>query len=784
MVVPHKAKTIKRNGQTLVKVWINEQQRLFRRPFDPYMYSTTQRNDIRVRTLEEKVRKKNFINFEWMDLYKYSFKDVKMVGYYRDENSLECGTVFLQRILIDEPDFFKNPLMGAKPFKSLTFDIETTTPKDLFPKPERNPIKAISFAIDGGEPETKVGDGITDFNLLRWFKRRWTDEDPDIISGFNIKFFDLPYIFKRMSINRIPYDDLGRGRGYINPQHIDFVGRVIFDVFDEVRLDQTLSNLPDRKLKTMMKHIGIKEPVEMDWLRAEDVSDEEWKVYVESDVHGTNMLRAAYYRNLAMLSEMLGMPFSLLSGRMPGLLPRVFSARGLKQKDLVSIISNCQRFPVRFPDYQHDEEEDHTRFKAHKGRTRAAFQAATVAMYLKGLHKKVKKVDYKSLYPFTMVTLNISPETVNLIKETPVPKGTCKGKCTEVERRGDYIYMKIYDNPRVKKKKMPSQECIVELMIDQSEEGFYKARILEILAERASIKKQLKITYDEMLYSRQWSLKVLPNSFFGYNGSPHCEYGKLEVAMAIVAFGRYVVQFTVDWVTEHYGQIIIEIDTDGFYLTKEIDVDALNKAIKEHIEEKLGVKNYLEFELEEFGTSYFVKMKNYVLLDEEKDEVVIHGNSLKGTHVSRVYDAIVKEVANGLLRGKSRADVLAHFRDLASMRSYDLGMFVMSRAVRKNPRKYPDGNMLKKLVARYKSKFGIDLKIGDRIFYVKAHEGYRLLSEVERKDIDDKYYRKSVQAISEKFELTGRQSGLMEFAQKPIDEEDDDDIDDEDVMTY
>ena len=91
-------------------------------------------------------------------------------------------------------------------------DIEVGS-ENGFPDPyiAQEPITAICIKYVGGETVVfgcgdyvKQGDEIyikcvDEISLIKKFLQLWQDKCPDIISGWNIKFFDIPYIYNRIA---------------------------------------------------------------------------------------------------------------------------------------------------------------------------------------------------------------------------------------------------------------------------------------------------------------------------------------------------------------------------------------------------------------------------------------------------------------------------------------------------------------------------------------------------------------------------------------------------------
>jgi DNA polymerase delta subunit 1 len=112
--------------------------------------------------------------------------------------------------------------------RTLSFDIECCGRKGIFPVPEEDPVIQIAnlvvdqmgsviakniFTLNSCAPIT--GSDVFSFedekDLLKAWKDFFVECDPDIITGYNIVGFDIPYLIDRavaLSIDAFPY--LGR----------------------------------------------------------------------------------------------------------------------------------------------------------------------------------------------------------------------------------------------------------------------------------------------------------------------------------------------------------------------------------------------------------------------------------------------------------------------------------------------------------------------------------------------------------------------------------------------
>lgn len=179
--------------------------------------------------------------------------------------------------------------------KVMSFDIEClSSDAETMPDAGRDPIIQISTVVTrdalGGDKRTSVeGEGPLssvyslrrhlfttggacdpipgvvvqamshERDMLRAFVDHVSDEDPDIITGYNINSFDLPYLFDRFRANGVSAPPLGKRKtaasclkgpfsnasrqysSFIPKTHVTRIpGRVIFDMYTHMRKETSL----------------------------------------------------------------------------------------------------------------------------------------------------------------------------------------------------------------------------------------------------------------------------------------------------------------------------------------------------------------------------------------------------------------------------------------------------------------------------------------------------------------------------------------------------------------
>ncbi len=415
MIVPLYARNIESLEGTKMEIWVNKEKTIAEIPFLPYFYSKERRS---IPLADETLETVKFISdMKERSVYKYSFSSVKHIPDYRDANSMECDIPFVQRVAIDDEFYFKK-FPQTDLLDIFYFDIEVDS-FGKFPKSDTNPIIAICYAFNDEEPVVleidKLEDG--DYDILTKFMNALQEKNPDIITTYFGNTFDIPYVLDRLAIHNISTASFTRAENSEsffmsdeNEKIIFIKGRCLFDIFDEVKRDQSLFGIADRKMKTVAEWFNLSRVIrkikgfEKYDVIVEDVSNTRAMIgtkrlhdYVLSDVLITRELSNIYLPNVITFAEMIGLPLNIMMHRSSSMPHTILSARNLK---LINIISDAPNF-VRYPEiFGKPEEVEKYGRKATEFVGGTKFQGAVVGCNLKYQKKVVHKLyhrDYRCL---------------------------------------------------------------------------------------------------------------------------------------------------------------------------------------------------------------------------------------------------------------------------------------------------------------------------------------------------------------------------------------------------
>jgi DNA polymerase elongation subunit (family B) len=312
-----------------------------------------------------------------------------------------------------------------------------------------------------------------------------------------------------------------------------------------------------------------------------------------------------------------------------------------------------------------------------------SFKGADVFDPINGLKEMVSVLDLASLYPMSMLTLNASPET-------KVDPETYDGE-TLVSPNGIHFR--------------------------KDKEGITRDIILELLDERNKKKEQRdRFEPDEEMYNvydiQQTAIKVVMNALYGMLAWDRFRLYDVDVASAITATGRGVLQHTARMV-EHIGYEVLYGDTDSVMLggldpSKEKDTliaesfnieEAINSSYDGYARDKLNAEeHYFEIEFEKLYSRYFQagRKKRYaghVIWKEGKhvDSTDVIGFEYKRADTSEFASVSQKKMLDMLVEGEESEviiDYVADRLDLLKMRDVSLSEIGLPEGIGKTLTNY------------------------------------------------------------------------------------------------
>lgn len=531
-------------------------------------------------------------------------------------------------------------------------DIECSDEKG-FPEPERDPIIALTMydSFDDayttlmlnltGKPvtiqdppkrKTLVFD--TEKKMLQAFCNYIKQKDPDIISGWNVRDFDADYIIRRLAVFEINVSEISR----LPPAYGDkrnkanVRGRNVFDLLEAYKKITTAS--------------GKRESYRLDAIAEYELK--EHKIHFNGSIiqlakENPQMLVDYNYKDVELCvgidkkSKIIEF-YLQLAGFVGCPLDKTLDSSSVV--DIYVLRKAYKKFILPSKGFASEDK----------------FEGATVLTPSKGVKKNVVVLDLKSLYPMSMITLNASPETKDINGGLHSPPDT-------------------HFKEGIHFKKEPI--------------GLVREIILELLEKRDALKKRMKSLdkkSDEyqILDMQQNVLKIIMNTYYGVSGYPRFRMFDNEIASAVTATGRAIIEYTRKYV-ESKGYKVVYGDTDSCMIeitgtddpeeVKKIATqlqDELNALYPKFAKETLNADtSFFSTKFEKYYKRFFQggKKKRYaghIIWKEGKDldEVDVVGFEAKRSDSPKLARDTQKKLLEMVLRGSTKEEIRVYLSDL------------------------------------------------------------------------------------------------------------------------
>ena len=573
---------------------------------------------------------------------------------YEDQPHLIYGnSLFQYNYIADEyPTYVK---WDIDKILVVTIDIEVAC-ENGFPNPEEAIEPLLSITIKNHQNKQILVWGIGDYNntrddvtyvkcdsekmLIQEFLTFWEKNQPDVVTGWNTEFFDIPYICNRIKnlydakeINRLsPWGNVSDRQVYKmgrKQQVYDILGVSHLDYYDLYR-KFTYTSRESYRLDHIA-HIELGEskddnPYETfrEWYLKDFQSFIDYNI---QDVEIVDRLED----KMRLIELCLTMAYDAKVNYMDVL-------GSVKYWDIL-IYNELRKKNIVIPQKIQREKSD-------------KFEGAYVKDPIVGLHKWVMSFDLNSLYPHLIMQYNISPETLvadKAVKNMSVEKMLNKEVDTSILKDATMT-------PNGALFKITQKGFLPELM-----QKMYNDRVkfkqLMIEAQKDYEKtKDPKLLRDISKFNNiQMAKKISLNSAYGAIGNVWFRYYNLLVAEAITTSGQLAIRYIEHSLNKYLNKIlntrgedyIIASDTDSVYITfdklvskvfvSDTDnnkiVEFLDTVAKEKIEPFID-KSYQE--LAEYVNAYEQKMqmKREVIADKgiwvAKKRYILNAHDVEG----------------------------------------------------------------------------------------------------------------------------------------------------------
>ena len=414
------------------------------------------------------------------------------------------------------------------------------------------PYEATDPDVDYLEFKTEVG-------LLKAFLHFWISNFPDVITGWNVQLFDIPYIIKR--IERVIGEKESK---MISPwksilyREIYIKGRkqIAYDISGISCLDYlelykkfTYTNQESYRLDHICSvELGAKKLDHSEYDTFKEFYTKNWKKFVDYNIIDVRLVDQLDDK-MKLIELAITMAYDAKVN-----FEDVYSQ--VRMWDNIIYVYLSKRNLVIPP--KHESRKDNK------------YAGAYVKEPTPGIYDWVVSFDLNSLYPHLIMQYNLSPET---LKDHRHPTATVDRLLNKEIELFDLCGQTL---------------CANGTYYDTNKRGFLPELMDKIYQERTIYKKRMlkaKQEYEKNPSTElkkeiarcnniQMARKIQLNSAYGAIGNEHFRYYRLEIAEAITMSGQLSIRWIQNHMNEYLNKLlstekedyVIASDTDSIYL--------------------------------------------------------------------------------------------------------------------------------------------------------------------------------------------------------------------------
>ena len=396
--------------------------------------------------------------------------------------------------------------------------------------------------------------------LLFEFLKFWIKNHPDVITGWNTKFFDLPYLMNRIKMvadeetaNRMsPWKIANEREIYVQGRrqiYYELYGTVMLDYLDLYKWF-----IPTRQESYKLDHIG---EVELGQNKNDNPYDT-FKEFYEKDFQKFIDYNIQDVEIVDALEDKLG------------LIELALTVAYESKVNYDDIFSQVRVWDTLIANHLHEKKiaipprEEHTKDVKYEG--------AYVKEPILGGHDWIVSFDINSLYPHIIIQYNVSPE--KLIGNSPVRVNVND----MIDNKIDLNFLKDKNaciTPNGAMFKADSQGFLPEMMEKMyNERVIFKKRMLKAKEQYQRTKNPDLVKEIARCHNIQWARKIALNSAYGAVGNQYFRYYDVRQAAGITTAGQFIIRFVEKNMNEYLNKIlntenqdyIVASDTDSIYV--------------------------------------------------------------------------------------------------------------------------------------------------------------------------------------------------------------------------
>ena len=452
----------------------------------------------------------------------------------------------------------------------------------------------------------------TEYDLLNDFIHWWMDNTPEVVTGWNSKLYDIPYIVRRL--DRVLGEKLMKRMspwGLVTEDETYISGRkyISYDIGGISQLDYldlykkfTYTNQESYRLDHIASvELGQKKLDHSEFDTFKDFYTNGWQKFVEYNIKDVELVDRLEDK-MKLIELALTMAYDAKVNY-----EDVFSQ--VRMWDTI-IYNYLKKRNIAIPPKERSDKD-------------SKYAGAYVKEPIPGIYDWVVNFDLNSLYPHLIMQYNISPETLLDERHPSVTVDKILNQQINFELYKDYA---VCANGAMYRKDV--RGFLPELMEKIYEDRtIYKKKMLA--AKQEYEKKKTKELEKEIARCNniQMARKIQLNSAYGAIGNQYFRYYKLANAEAITLSGQVSIRWIEDKMNAYINKLlktdgvdyVIASDTDSIYLNMGPLVERIFKGREKTTE---GIVSFLDkvcqVELEKYIEGCYQELAEYVNAYDQK----------------------------------------------------------------------------------------------------------------------------------------------------------------------
>lgn len=491
------------------------------------------------------------------------------------------------------------------------------------------------YEVQGNEKYIKCKD---EWTLCRMFLKLWSDKCPDVVTGWNTKFFDIPYLINRF--NKIlggnearrlsPWNYISERKTVINGRELIAYNMEGIASLDYIELYKWYA--PGGKSQESYRldnianvELGERKLSYEEYGSLHNLYREDFQKFIEYNIKDVQLV-IRLEDKLKLLELALTLAYDTKSNY-----EDVFAQT--RMWDSLTYSYLLERSIIVPP-------------KEIKSKD-AAFEGAYVKEPQVGLHNWVASFDLNSLYPHLMMQYNISPEClvepedytdemrhvlsqgVNVEKLLNKQIDTSKLEGVTLTPNGQFFKTNV-------------RGFLPQMMDDMyNDRKKFKKMMLEAKQEYENEKDKSKKFEIEKRIARydnlQQAKKVSLNSAYGALGSQYFRFYDLRMALGVTTAGQLSIRWIENKINSYMNKLlnsdadyVIASDTDSIYLRMG---ELVNKFVRDQSDKNrvISIMDVIcEEKIQPFIDKSYKELADYVHAYEQKMQMKREGLSDKG----------------------------------------------------------------------------------------------------------------------------------------------------------